>query len=286
MKKNCFLLAFIFIGCIHSSIWAQTPQDSITICNIRWEIQKGDKGIIHKQAQVKELYGGAQNINIIEIDGKKKGIKYGIIAENPNKKLSTMATEHQAKAAINGSYFNVREGQSVCYLRLGGNLIDTTSMEEFAERTNGIVLIDENKIAIEPWDKQKENSGTTYPEALASGPLMVENGNICDFSTVSQSFVDTKHPRSAICITRDKKVLLITVDGRLPKNSIGVSIREFAHLVKLLGAYDALNLDGGGSTSLWMDQAGENGIVNCPCDNRKFDHQGERRIANAIYVYK
>lgn len=286
MKKNCFLLAFIFIGCIHSSIWAQTPQDSITICNIRWEIQKGDKGIIHKQAQVKELYGGAQNINIIEIDGKKKGIKYGIIAENPNKKLSTMATEHQAKAAINGSYFNVREGQSVCYLRLGGNLIDTTSMEEFAERTNGIVLIDENKIAIEPWDKQKENSGTTYPEALASGPLMVENGNICDFSTVSQSFVDTKHPRSAICITRDKKVLLITVDGRLPKNSIGVSIREFTHLVKLLGAYDALNLDGGGSTSLWMDQAGENGIVNCPCDNRKFDHQGERRIANAIYVYK
>ena len=285
MKKTIFFWLFL-VYIIPGEIWAQTPQDSITVCNIRWKIQKGDKGIIHKQAQVKELYGGAQNINIIEIDGKKKGIRYGIIAENPNKKLSTMATEHHAKAAINGSYFNVREGQSICYLQLNGNLIDTTSLSEFKQRTNGIVLIDKNKIAIEPWDKQKENSGTTYPNALASGPLMVKNGNICDFSTVSRSFVNTKHPRSAICITRDKKVLLITVDGRFPENAIGVNIHEFAHLVKLLGAYDALNLDGGGSTSLWMDQAEENGIVNCPCDNRKFDHQGERRIANAIYVYK
>lgn len=285
MRKTTFFWIFL-VYIIPVGIWAQTSQDSITVCNIRWKIQKGDKGIIHKRAQVKELYGGVQNINIIEIDGKKKGIKYGIIAENPNKKLSTMATEHHAQAAINGSFFNMQEGQSVCFLQLDGNLIDTTSLSEFRQRTNGIVLINKNKIAIEPWDKQKERSGTTYPNALASGPLMVENGNICDFSTVSQSFVNTKHPRSAICITRDRKVLLITVDGRFPGNAIGVNIHEFAHLVKLLGAYDALNLDGGGSTSLWMDQAGENGIVNCPCDNRKFDHQGERRIANAIYVYK
>ena len=285
MRKTTFFWIFL-VYIIPVGIWAQTSQDSITVCNIRWKIQKGDKGIIHKRAQVKELYGGVQNINIIEIDGKKKGIKYGIIAENPNKKLSTMATEHHAQAAINGSFFNMQEGQSVCFLQLDGNLIDTTSLSEFRQRTNGIVLINKNKIAIEPWDKQKERSGTTYPNALASGPLMVENGNICDFSTVSQSFVNTKHPRSAISITRDRKVLLITVDGRFPGNAIGVNIHEFAHLVKLLGAYDALNLDGGGSTSLWMDQAGENGIVNCPCDNRKFDHQGERRIANAIYVYK
>lgn len=285
MRKTTFFWIFL-VYIIPVGIWAQTSQDSITVCNIRWKIQKGDKGIIHKRAQVKELYGGVQNINIIEIDGKKKGIKYGIIAENPNKKLSTMATDHHAQAAINGSFFNMQEGQSVCFLQLDGNLIDTTSLSEFRQRTNGIVLINKNKIAIEPWDKQKERSGTTYPNALASGPLMVENGNICDFSTVSQSFVNTKHPRSAISITRDRKVLLITVDGRFPGNAIGVNIHEFAHLVKLLGAYDALNLDGGGSTSLWMDQAGENGIVNCPCDNRKFDHQGERRIANAIYVYK
>ena len=74
-----------------------------------------------------------------------------------------MATEHHAQAAINGSFFNMQEGQSVCFLQLDGNLIDTTSLSEFRQRTNGIVLINKNKIAIEPWDKQKERSGTTYP---------------------------------------------------------------------------------------------------------------------------
>ncbi len=286
MKKNNILLIFLFICNAFCCVWAQTPEDSITVCNIRWKVQKGGKGIIHKQAQVPHLYGGIQNINIIEINGRNKKIKYGIAAENPNKKLSKIASEHKAEAAINGSYFNMLEGQSVCYLRLNGNVIDTTSLSEFNGRTNGIVLIDKHKIAIETWNKSKEITGTEFPTALASGPLMVKDGNICDFSAVSQSFVDTKHPRSAICITQDKKILLITVDGRHEGNAIGVSIRELAHFVKLLGAYNALNLDGGGSTGLWLKQAKENGIVNCPSDNRTFDHRGERRIANAIYIYK
>ncbi len=286
MKKNSLSIIFLFICNVFCSVWAQTPEDSITVCNIRWKIQKGGKGIVHKQAQVPHLYGGTQNINIIEIDGRKKKIKYGIAAENPNKKLSKIAIEHKAEAAINGSYFNMLEGQSVCYLRLNGNVIDTTYSSEFNGRTNGIVLIDKQKIEIEAWNKSKEIAGTEFPTALASGPLMIKDGNICDFSTVSQSFINTKHPRSAICITRDKKILLVTVDGRHEGNAIGINIRELAHLVKLLGAYDALNLDGGGSTSLWLKQAEENGIVNCPSDNRTFDHRGERRIANAIYIYK
>ena len=268
MKKNNLSILFIFICNVFCSVWAQTPEDSITVCNIRWKIQKGGKGIVHKQAQIPLLYGGTQNINIIEIDGRKKNIKYGIAAENPNKKLSKIAKEHKAEAAINGSYFNMLEGQSVCYLRLNGNVIDTTSSSEFNGRTNGIVLIDKQKIEIEAWNKSKEIAGTKFPTALA------------------QSFINTKHPRSAICITRDKKILLVTVDGRHEGNAIGINIRELAHLVKLLGAYDALNLDGGGSTSLWLKQAEENGIVNCPSDNRTFDHRGERRIANAIYIYK
>lgn len=66
----------------------------------------------------------------------------------------------------------------------------------------------------------------------------------------------------------------------------GVSIPELAHLIRVLGGSDALNLDGGGSTTLWMEQTPDNGVLNCPSDNRKFDHQGERSIPNIIYVHK
>ena len=58
-----------------------------------------------------------------------------------------------------------------------------------------------------------------------------------------------------------------------------------AHLLKVLGAEDALNLDGGGSTALWLRGAPQGGVLNYPCDNRVFDHRGERTVPNFLYVY-
>ena len=85
---------------------------------------------------------------------------------------------------------------------------------------------------------------------------------------------------------RTKKTVFITVDGRRKGNATGVSIAELTHLIRILGGHDALNLDGGGSTTLWLEGAPENGVLNSPSDNGKFDHQGERKIPNIIYVYK
>ena len=47
---------------------------------------------------------------------------------------------------------------------------------------------------------------------------------------------------------------------------------------------DALNLDGGGSTTLWLSGASDNGVVNYPCDNGRFDHAGERKVPNILYI--
>ena len=96
---------------------------------------------------------------------------------------------------------------------------------------------------------------------LASGPLMLKDGEYYDWSQCNANFIETKHPRSAICLT------------------------ELAHLLHVLGGKDALNLDGGGSTVLWLSGAPEEGIVNFPCDNRNYDHQGERKVANFLYVH-
>ena len=50
----------------------------------------------------------------------------------------------------------------------------------------------------------------------------------------------------------------------------------------MLGMTDAINLDGGGSTTLWTEKTG---VINHPYDNRKFDHDGERSVPNLIVVY-
>ena len=63
-----------------------------------------------------------------------------------------------------------------------------------------------------------------------------------------------------------------------------MSTPELRELMEDFGAVSALNLDGGGSTAMWIDGFGENGIVNYPSDNRKFDHAGERGVANALIL--
>ena len=92
------------------------------------------------------------------------------------------------------------------------------------------------------------------------------------------SFVHTAHPRSAVAVAADGTVWFVTADGRAPGRAAGMTIPQLAHLIRVLGGRDALNLDGGGSTTLWMD--GE--VVNHPSDNRRFDHEGERRVPDII----
>jgi exopolysaccharide biosynthesis protein len=63
-----------------------------------------------------------------------------------------------------------------------------------------------------------------------------------------------------------------------------MSLPELTDVLKWLNGKDALNLDGGGSSTLYVKGAGENGIVNYPTDNKQFDHEGERPVANAILI--
>jgi hypothetical protein len=97
-----------------------------------------------------------------------------------------------------------------------------------------------------------------------------------DEGTLSSN-AEARHPRSAIGYTRDRRtLLLITVDGR-QKTSVGMTLVELAGLLKVEGAWDALNFDGGGSTTLIAGR----GIVNTPSDSA-----GERAIGNALLILK
>jgi len=86
-------------------------------------------------------------------------------------------------------------------------------------------------------------------------------------------------------ITKNKRILLITVDGR-NINSAGMSLFELTKLMRWLKADDAINLDGGGSTTLWINNYMENGVVNYPTDNKKWDHEGQRKVANVVLLKK
>lgn len=78
---------------------------------------------------------------------------------------------------------------------------------------------------------------------------------------------------------------MVVVDGRA-EEAAGMTINELQDIMRWLRSWDAINLDGGGSSTLAVRRNLRKPIqvVNHPSDNRLFDHKGERRVANAIVV--
>jgi len=89
------------------------------------------------------------------------------------------------------------------------------------------------------------------------------------------TFVAARQPRTLAGVRTDGTVLLVTVDGRRPGWSAGMTLPEAARLMQSLGARDALNLDGGGSST--MTVRGE--VVNRPSDRG-----GERMVSDGVYA--
>ncbi len=114
-------------------------------------------------------------------------------------------------------------------------------------------------------------------DVVTGVPQLVRNGNI-DISweqeRSSKSFVETRHPRTAVAKLKDGKFLLLTADGRT-EASAGIDLNDLAKLMLELGATDAINLDGGGSTTMYLDRK----VVNKPSDPT-----GERKVSDTILV--
>ena len=125
-------------------------------------------------------------------------------------------------------------------------------------------------------------------EAVGGGPRILRDGNISiehELERLSRAFAEDRHPRTAVGYTQDQSVLfLVVVDGRQPGYSMGMTLEELAHFMRTqLGdfslskenAYQGLNLDGGGSSTMVVE--GE--VVNSPSDQT-----GERPVANALII--
>ncbi len=111
---------------------------------------------------------------------------------------------------------------------------------------------------------------------ISGGPYLVKNGDVyVDAAEEKLLAIGGRNPRSAIGYTRDNDLILVAVDGR-EGSSIGLTLTELAHFMKSLNCVNAINLDGGGSTVMYVN----GNIVNNP-------HQvGGIALSNAVVISK
>jgi len=133
-----------------------------------------------------------------------------------------------------------------------------------------------------------ESARGRLTEAIGGGPRILRDGKVSVENVeerLGASFSTDRHPRTAIGYSQDgRSLFLVVVDGRQPGYSVGMNLEELAHFMRTRlsrftesreNAYQALNLDGGGSTTMVVRQQ----IVNSPSDQT-----GERPVANALLV--
>ena len=115
--------------------------------------------------------------------------------------------------------------------------------------------------------------------AIAGGPALIQNGKITISNNEERMFtgkaIDDKHPRTAMGYTADGKLIILVVQGRLPGIAEGASLTQLAKLLVDLGCVEALNLDGGGSSSM---------LVNGRETIKPSDKEGQRPVPGVFII--
>lgn len=114
--------------------------------------------------------------------------------------------------------------------------------------------------------------------AVSGGPRLVANGKVHVTSDEERFRADISQgraPRTAVGITPEGVMLFVTVNGRQEGVSVGMTLEELASLMIELGAVDAMNFDGGGSTTMVVNDR----VVNMPSDG------SERAVSSALLVF-
>ena len=277
------VISLAFLLCILTSsadLAAQIPGFK----NIHWIRNKVSAGLIWKSSHTNYDSLGPQNINMLLVNLRKREISLHYDSER-NLTVDKQVLSTDVLAAVNAGFFNVKEGGSVTYIRTDGKIQESDTAKKWRRNANmnGSILIStKGELTIEESHTNNwYDDHAIFPDVLLTGPLLLKEKH----KTVlpETSLVKLRHPRTAIGARGKNRILLITVDGRTESAS-GMTLGELTDLMVSLRCRDAINLDGGGSTTMWVRNEPYYGIVNMPCDNKKFDHEGARAVSDIIIV--
>lgn len=289
MKK--ILLGVVAVAMSFSAV-AQNS-DSVNLVTAPRQELKLPKGAVGYTILRAPILNSHQTISVIKYSPKR--FETSIIQPEKLTRLSATAKANNADFGVNAGYWDVRIDKASTFLKLNGEQLAVTADFE-KERVDGLVCIGKKKVVLDYCKAGEEAPyAKKYKNILAAGPVLRDEGKSIDHDAYTRGMVDNaggkpvgafytytqRHPRTAIGTDKRGNVYLIVVDGRSEGNAEGVTITELTKICAWLGLTDAINLDGGGSSTMWT---AEEGIVSYPCRNKKFDHEGERRVSSIVSV--
>lgn len=215
----------------------------------------------------------------VTLQGAGQAVDISKVNRNASGQEVVLYTPHWGNTAGNGQNDNL---VSLVPGSNGTYLVAEQAVGKINIPSNGLVLRLPADLAGAFWtgsEVKVSQASDLYWEGvrhlLTSGPLLVESGEPV-FQAIQEGFTGTvlqANPRTAVGVTKSGQMLLVAIDGR-SQESAGLTLEELSYLMADLGAYNAMALDGGGSTAMWVQGA----IVNKPSDGK------ERALNNGLIV--
>jgi len=212
----------------------------------------------------------SQNINVLVVDLCAAGVSLRATASSERKrKTSNWAWLVGAQAAINGDFFSYSNYSTNGLAMSGGAVWPGTADHSYVAP----VAVGDHKIAI-PHHNNITAVQSWMKEVVSGHPTLLDDGKVV--GNPGDPLCTNRHPRTVIGVTQDhKKLILAVVDGRA-SNRLGMTCDELATLLLEFNAYDGVNMDGGGSSTMYVKGTG---VVNYPSDG------SERVVANHLGVH-
>lgn len=279
------ILSFVVFSACAASSFGKTSSTSTMPGEWHWKRISGP--FFAPSAEVGsaqfEYFGSAQSVSAVRFRERRFHMEIVNDPADLSDSTSALAKRHDAVAAVNGSYFNMRELTPVTYV-LEDNVVEGNTSSDELFRVDGMLAARGHRVDIFPCDPESyAEVTTTYADALASGPVLLAGGKVCHEQWPDGSFYSARHPRTIVGKTDDGWVYMIVIDGRSKGNAAGASLDECTQICRMFGLVDAINLDGGGSSALWT---AADGVVSHPSDNGRFDHYGQRVVPNVVILRK
>lgn len=249
MKVRLFVLLFLSFSCFAS---AQSRADSIALVDGRWSEIVVEKGLLCKKLNA-SVFGVEQEIFYTKIDPL---VYRAQLVQGKNKQVvRELARDAGARVAVNGGFFvttlSDRSAVANDFMKIGSRVYNPQP-SGWGDAALGIDS--SGRFHFAPWIVHTAQAVgdsawyARYPMVIVAGPMLVANSRSLPFSPLDNK----RHPRTVAGTDDRSQLIIITVMGRLT-GAKGMTISELSYLARVLGAVDAINLDGGGSTSLVLD---------------------------------
>jgi len=265
------------------SIAVDVDQNKIATYN--WTTHTVKPGVIYKTGEFNLFGQTLRRVYISDItlnESNTLGIGFSTTEVN----TVTMCNNYNAVAGANAGYFPYGgSSDKDPYIRINSTTVQNGHLDVSQLYTNSALLIHNNVARVRKFTESGKNLNlvaaaiptTQAQNIIVCGPMLLTSGVIEDLD-MSTGHNNSLTARTGLGVTADgKRVFIVVVDTG--GGVTGVSTLQLAKILQALGADNAMNFDGGGSSTMFVKNQGLNGLVNSPTGGT-----WQRPVKSVIYV--